>query len=39
LDHVLVDPRVGVVSVTLVPVAGSDHRAIVTELVLPPRPG
>jgi endonuclease/exonuclease/phosphatase family metal-dependent hydrolase len=35
LDHVLVDPQVGVASVTLVPVAGSDHRAVVAELVLP----
>jgi endonuclease/exonuclease/phosphatase (EEP) superfamily protein YafD len=35
LDHVLVDPRIGVTSVTLAPVAGSDHRAVVAELVLP----
>ncbi len=35
LDHVLVDPRIGVASVDLVPVAGSDHRAVVAELVLP----
>jgi endonuclease/exonuclease/phosphatase (EEP) superfamily protein YafD len=39
LDHVLVDPQVGVASVTLVPVAGSDHRAVVAELVLPQRGG
>jgi endonuclease/exonuclease/phosphatase family metal-dependent hydrolase len=39
LDHVLVDPRVGVASLDLVPVPGSDHRAVVTELVLPPRAG
>lgn len=35
LDHVLVDPAVGVASVGLAPVPGSDHRALVTELVLP----
>ena len=39
LDHVLVDRQVGVASVTLVPVPGSDHRAVVTELVLPQRAG
>ena len=39
LDHVLVDPRVGVASLDLVPVPGSDHRAVVTELVLPSRAG
>jgi Endonuclease/Exonuclease/phosphatase family len=36
LDHVLVDPRVAVASVEFVPVEGSDHRAVVAELVLPP---
>jgi hypothetical protein len=35
LDHVLVDPRIAVASVELVPVRGSDHRAVVAELVLP----
>lgn len=35
IDHVLVDPRIGVVSVDVVPVAGSDHRAIVADLELP----
>ncbi|WP_091541576.1 endonuclease/exonuclease/phosphatase family protein [Modestobacter sp. DSM 44400] len=39
LDHVLVDPQLGVASVTLVPIAGSDHRAVVAELVLPQRAG
>jgi endonuclease/exonuclease/phosphatase family metal-dependent hydrolase len=35
LDHVLIDPRIAVASVELVPVAGSDHLAVVAELVLP----
>jgi endonuclease/exonuclease/phosphatase family metal-dependent hydrolase len=35
LDHVLVDPRIAVASVELVSVSGSDHRAVVAELVLP----
>ncbi|MBY3553791.1 endonuclease/exonuclease/phosphatase family protein [Modestobacter lapidis] len=35
LDHVLVDPRVGVASLTLLPVPRSDHRALIVELVLP----
>jgi hypothetical protein len=35
LDHVLVDPRITVSSVEFVPVSGSDHRAVVAELVLP----
>jgi hypothetical protein len=35
LDHVLVDPRITVTSVALVTVAGSDHRAVVADLVLP----
>jgi endonuclease/exonuclease/phosphatase family metal-dependent hydrolase len=39
LDHVLVDPRMRVASLDLVPVPGSDHRAVVTELVLPSRAG
>jgi hypothetical protein len=32
---VLVDPRITVAAVDLVTVAGSDHRAVVAELVLP----
>jgi hypothetical protein len=39
LDHVLVDRRVHVAAVDLVPVAGSDHRAVVAELVLPAAKG
>jgi endonuclease/exonuclease/phosphatase family metal-dependent hydrolase len=35
LDHVLVDPRIAVAGVGLVHVAGSDHRAVVVDLVLP----
>jgi endonuclease/exonuclease/phosphatase (EEP) superfamily protein YafD len=35
LDHVLIDPRIGVAAVDVVPVRGSDHRAVVAELVLP----
>jgi hypothetical protein len=35
LDHVLVDPRITVASVQLVSVSGSDHRAVVAELILP----
>jgi hypothetical protein len=35
IDHVLVDPRIGVAAVTVVAVPGSDHRALVAELVLP----
>jgi endonuclease/exonuclease/phosphatase family metal-dependent hydrolase len=34
LDHVLVDPRIGVAGVDLVAVHGSDHRAVVAELVV-----
>jgi len=37
IDHVLVDHRVGVRAVRVHRVAGSDHRAVVTELSLPPR--
>ena len=37
LDHVLLDPRVGVAGVTLHRVPRSDHRAVVAELVLPHR--
>ncbi|MCW2701664.1 MAG: endonuclease/exonuclease/phosphatase family protein, partial [Blastococcus sp.] len=35
LDHVLVDPRITVTAVELVRVRGSDHRAVVADLVLP----
>ena len=35
LDHVLVDPRLGISAVELVRVRGSDHRAVVVELALP----
>ncbi|HEX2073068.1 MAG TPA: endonuclease/exonuclease/phosphatase family protein [Geodermatophilus sp.] len=35
LDHVLVDPRIAVAAVDLVPVRGSDHRALVVDLVVP----
>ena len=35
LDHVLVDPRVAVAGCAFVPVRGSDHRALVVDLVLP----
>jgi endonuclease/exonuclease/phosphatase family metal-dependent hydrolase len=37
IDHVLVDPRISVASVRLERLAGSDHRALVVDLVLPPR--
>jgi endonuclease/exonuclease/phosphatase (EEP) superfamily protein YafD len=37
LDHVLVDPRITVDRVDLVPVRGSDHRAVVADLDLPGR--
>jgi hypothetical protein len=36
VDHVLVDPRITVTSIAVVTVAGSDHRAVVADLVLPP---
>ena len=35
IDHVLVDARCGVRSVEVHPVPGSDHRAVVAEVVLP----
>lgn len=35
IDHVLVDPRIGVATVDVLPVRGSDHRAVVAELVVP----
>jgi endonuclease/exonuclease/phosphatase family metal-dependent hydrolase len=37
IDHVLVDPRVRVRSVRVRDIPGSDHRAVVAELVLPRR--
>jgi endonuclease/exonuclease/phosphatase (EEP) superfamily protein YafD len=37
VDHVLVDPRITVADVGLVAVHGSDHRAVVADLVLPAR--
>jgi hypothetical protein len=37
IDHVLVDPRIGVAAVDVLPVRGSDHRAVVAELVVPRR--
>jgi endonuclease/exonuclease/phosphatase family metal-dependent hydrolase len=39
LDHVLIDPRIVVSSVTLARIPRSDHRAVLTELVLPQRSG
>jgi endonuclease/exonuclease/phosphatase family metal-dependent hydrolase len=35
LDHVLVDPRISVAAVEFASVRGSDHRALVADLVLP----
>jgi endonuclease/exonuclease/phosphatase family metal-dependent hydrolase len=35
LDHVLVDPRIGVTALAVAAVRGSDHRALVADLVLP----
>lgn len=35
LDHVLVDPRIAVADVRFAAVRGSDHRAVVADLVLP----
>ena len=35
LDHVLVDPRIAVADVRFTHVRGSDHRAVVADLVLP----
>jgi endonuclease/exonuclease/phosphatase family metal-dependent hydrolase len=35
LDHVLVDPRIGVAAVEVATVRGSDHRSVVADLVLP----
>jgi endonuclease/exonuclease/phosphatase (EEP) superfamily protein YafD len=39
LDHVLVDPRIGVASVVVLPIPRSDHRAVVAALELPRDPG
>ncbi|WP_369140232.1 endonuclease/exonuclease/phosphatase family protein [Modestobacter versicolor] len=36
LDHVLVDPRIGVAAFRVVRVPGTDHRALVADLRLPP---
>jgi endonuclease/exonuclease/phosphatase family metal-dependent hydrolase len=36
IDHVLVDPRIGVAALQVVHVPGSDHRALVADLRLPP---
>jgi endonuclease/exonuclease/phosphatase (EEP) superfamily protein YafD len=36
VDHVLVDPRIGVATMDVVHVPGSDHRALVADLRLPP---
>ncbi len=35
LDHVLVDPRIGVSALAIAAVRGSDHRALIADLVLP----
>ena len=35
LDHVLVDPRIGVLALAIAGVRGSDHRALVADLALP----
>ena len=39
LYHVLADPRLGVRGFEVIPVAGSDHRAVLADLVLPGGPG
>ncbi|MGW0434047.1 endonuclease/exonuclease/phosphatase family protein [Micromonospora sp. NPDC003197] len=36
IDHVLVDPRVGVRAASVHPLPGSDHRAVLADLALPP---
>ena len=38
IDHVLVDERAGVRSVRVLPLAGSDHRAVLAEIALPESP-
>jgi endonuclease/exonuclease/phosphatase (EEP) superfamily protein YafD len=35
IDHVLIDPRISVAGVQLARLPGSDHRALVVDLVLP----
>jgi endonuclease/exonuclease/phosphatase (EEP) superfamily protein YafD len=35
LDHVLVDPRIGIAALAITGVRGSDHRALIADLVLP----
>jgi endonuclease/exonuclease/phosphatase (EEP) superfamily protein YafD len=35
IDHVLVDERIGVRALSVHPIAGTDHRAVFAELVLP----
>ena len=37
LDHVLVDPRASVLDYAVVDIAGSDHRAVYTQIALPAR--
>jgi endonuclease/exonuclease/phosphatase family metal-dependent hydrolase len=39
IDHVLVDDRAHVADMEVVEVPGTDHRAVLAELVLPPRVG
>lgn len=39
IDHVLVDERIGVAEVSVHEIAGSDHRAVLAELILPPTQG
>ncbi|RBY93637.1 endonuclease/exonuclease/phosphatase family protein [Blastococcus sp. TF02-8] len=36
LDHVLVDPRVGIAACSFVPVPGSDHRSLLVDLLVAP---
>ncbi|MCW2574865.1 MAG: Metal-dependent hydrolase [Modestobacter sp.] len=36
LDHVLVDPRIGVAALQIVHMPGTDHRALIADLRLPP---
>ena len=38
IDHVLVDERAGVRSLRVIPLAGSDHRAVLAEIALPESP-
>jgi endonuclease/exonuclease/phosphatase (EEP) superfamily protein YafD len=39
IDHVLAGRGIGVLNVSVHPIAGSDHRAVYAELVLPPAAG